>query len=192
MFSKAISLGLLATLVGMGVLGITPASTVHAQEGTPPPDSGCIACHENLYFLHDTGKSFCLCAKKMSCTCCHGGNPESLVEDEAHLDMVVNPVIEEGATCQKCHAADTQAHIEKFATVAGVSPFHPTPGSSTPIPAEAFLLPVDARPIANIPARLLQPWRLVVLGVLGVALAGLLVFGYRCWKADCLTRNRPQ
>jgi hypothetical protein len=30
----------------------------------------------------------------------------------------------------------------------------------------------------------LEPWRLVGLGVLIIALLGIILFGYRCWKAD--------
>ena len=192
MFKKGFSFGLMATLAGMTILGLYPLSSVYAQEGGPSPDGRCISCHENLYLLHDTGKSFCLCEEKMSCTCCHGGNPESLVEEQAHLGMVANPAIDEGTTCQKCHTTDTQVYIEKFATIAGVRSFHPTLGSPTSIPPQAIQGTVDANPIAAIPARLLEPWRLVVLGIFGIALAGIMLFGYRCWKTDCLMRNRPQ
>ena len=36
-----------------------------------------MSCHEDLYFLHDTGKLFCLNEKTaMNCVGCHGGNQQ--------------------------------------------------------------------------------------------------------------------
>ena len=31
----------------------------------------------------------------------------------------------------------------------------------------------------------MEPWQLAILSVLGIALIGIIIFGYRCWKADC-------
>jgi hypothetical protein len=36
----------------------------------------------------------------------------------------------------------------------------------------------------------LEPWRLVGLGIVMIALIGIVIFGYRCWKADCLAKLR--
>jgi hypothetical protein len=37
----------------------------------------------------------------------------------------------------------------------------------------------------------LESWRLVGLGVLIIALVGIMIFGYRCWKADCQAQSKP-
>lgn len=157
--------------------------SARAQSATPPGSEVCRACHENLYLLHDTGKAFCLCAQNMTCTCCHGGNPASFVEAEAHQGMVRSPVHGDTTPCQKCHPDDATARTEKFATLAGVSAFHLT------LPAPAVMAPASS----EIPATVfllhwLVPWQWAGLGGVGTALIVVLILGYRCWKADCLMK----
>lgn len=181
----------LAILTGIILLVLMVATPVAAQQPTPPPDTGCISCHEGLYLLHDTGKWFCMCAQQMTCSCCHGGNPDAFTEEEGHAGMVVYPNMSETLPCQQCHAADYQARLEKFAAVAGVSTFHP-PAPTLPITVQVAALPIDLQPAASIPARWLEPWRLIGLGLLAVALVLIAIFGYRCWKADCLFKERTK
>jgi hypothetical protein len=161
---------------------------VQADEGTPVPDSGCIQCHEDLYYLYDTGKWFCQCDTQMSCTCCHGGNPEALTEEDAHLGMALYPTRNGAQVCQECHPDDYEARAEYFAEVAGVSAVHgyvSTPTILAPAPSEIE----GPGTTSGIPARLLEPWRLAGLIVVALALVVLVFFGYRCWKADCLARR---
>ena len=55
------------------VMVSTPA-TVYADDPHPTSDNGnCITCHEDLYFLHDTGNWYCLKESPMACVDCHGG-----------------------------------------------------------------------------------------------------------------------
>lgn len=136
--------GIILVLIATGV-----TIPVKAEGATPPPESGCISCHENLYYLHDTGKWFCLCAEQMTCTCCHGGDPQSLNEDTAHTGMVLYPTRNEAGTCQQCHPQDYDARVEHFSKIAGVSSFHPpVPTSSPPAGISAGIqsaTPVPAR-----------------------------------------------
>lgn len=192
MFTKKYEFrGLLSLLIGIilimtGMLSIAP---VQAQEPTPSPDDGCISCHENLYYLHDTGKWLCQCTRQMTCTCCHGGNPDVFTEDEAHAGMVLYPTRNDASACQKCHQEDYETRVERFANIAGISPVHP------PIPT--------LTPVANISnhssdngsstwslIRLLEPWQQVGLGFLAILLVVFIILGYRCWKADCLVRDQ--
>jgi hypothetical protein len=130
-----------------------------------------------------------MCAQKMTCSCCHGGNPEALTEEEGHVGMVVYPNLSESSPCQRCHPDDYQARLEKFAAVAGISTFHP-PAPTLPVPVAVAALPVDLQPAPSIPARLLEPWRMIGLGLLAIVMVIIAVFGYRCYKADCLFKQR--
>jgi len=154
-----------------------------AQSGTSENGESCRSCHENLYLLHDTGKSFCLCAEEMTCTCCHGGNPDAGTAEEAHLGMTLSPVHAESIPCQQCHPEDADAHIEKFAAMAGVSSFHPPAPTQT-----AFAVIANPTSTAPAPLHWLESWQWIGLGGLGVGLIFLVVFGYRCWRADCLPK----
>ncbi len=177
-------------LVGVVLLALATlfANPVQAQEGTPPPDSGCTTCHENLYYLYDTGKWFCQCNTQMTCTCCHGGNAEALAAEEAHLGMVLYPTRNDATTCQQCHPDDYEARVERFAEIAGVSQVHPPP----PTPTNTMSIAVETEanvPGAGIQARLMEPWRLAGWIALGLAVIAIAFFGYRCWRVECLARG---
>jgi len=98
-------------------------SGVHAQAATPIADQGtCIKCHENLYFLHDTGNWFCIRESPMRCVDCHGGDPSSLKQEEAHVNRKVHPIINEDVSkCQECHPAECNERVMRFDQVAGIS-----------------------------------------------------------------------
>jgi hypothetical protein len=166
------------------VLGLSPAMAT----ATPPPPEGCVGCHENLYQLHDTGKWFCLCAQEMSCSCCHGGDPQATTAEAAHAGMVAIPLDEQPTTCVGCHSEDSDQRIAAFVARAGVRQFHPT------VAANSTSALANPPPIAGsfaTSAGLLEPWRLAVLSALALVMAGLVIMGYRCWKADCRSRQRP-
>jgi hypothetical protein len=176
-----------AFLLTLVFILFVPVTTVFADEATPEKDDGCIACHESLYYLHDTGKYFCLCAKQMSCTCCHGGNPQSLDEEEAHTGMVLYPTSQEAITCQQCHRDDYQTRVETFSEVAGIHEFHKVSLAIPSSPSEqAELIQVEFGD--GLVAKLLEPWRLtgLILAVIGMVI--IMILGYRCWKADCLAK----
>jgi hypothetical protein len=98
-------------------------SAVQAQEAIPTADHGtCIKCHENLYFLHDTGNWFCIRESPMRCVDCHGGDPSSLQQEIAHASRAAHPVIDEDVSkCQECHPAECDERVTKFNQMSGIS-----------------------------------------------------------------------
>lgn len=91
---------------------------------SPNHDSNdsCITCHENLYFLHDTGNWYCLRESPMTCTECHGGNPNALTLEKAHAGRAAHPVINEDISkCQECHPEQCDDRMEIFNQAAGIN-----------------------------------------------------------------------
>jgi hypothetical protein len=134
---KIIFLCWLITLMSIVIL-IVPSlepARAQAQMSTPFADHGsCIKCHEDLYFLHDTGNWFCIRESPMRCVDCHGGDPLSLKQEVAHASREAHPIVNEDvSTCQKCHPAECDERVAKFDQVAGISnvlvavPYQPEP-----------------------------------------------------------------
>jgi hypothetical protein len=175
-------------LAGLAVLLSTDAIPTHAQEPTPENDANCVSCHEHQYYLYDIGKWFCLCDAPMHCVYCHGGRTDSMVEEVAHEGLVLYPTREHAERCQVCHAEDYMSRVVTFETVAGVST---TPRPISTATAVAPVAQIE-EPLAWSLQRIiqLQPWRQVSIGVVLIVLVGVIIFGYRCWKADCLPRTQ--
>ncbi|MDD5466995.1 MAG: hypothetical protein PHS96_04250 [Anaerolineales bacterium] len=95
----------------------------------PTGVEACRSCHELLYYNHDIGKWYCQCKTPVSCTGCHDGRSDTFVEEEAHLGMIANPLVDDAAVCKDCHLEDTPQYVERFAAIAGVHPIHPCPPS---------------------------------------------------------------
>lgn len=112
------------TMIFMGALAILflasmSASPVSAQ-GTPPPEEcQCKQCHEQQYYLYDTGKWYCLCKSPMTCVHCHGGNGKETNADLAHKDMLANPFVNDAVVCNNCHKDESQARVDEFVARAG-------------------------------------------------------------------------
>lgn len=159
-----------------------------AQDDSPSRDSACKGCHEDRYYLYDTGRWYCLCGKQRNCIDCHKGNDDTWIVDEAHDGLVVNPILESPDICQDCHPDDVQEYIDKFSAVAGIDPNAiPDP---TPTPYIPVALVSGKSPSTAVLEREARGWGwIAALGLLGAALAGVFVFGFRCWKADCLARR---
>lgn len=118
-------IGFPAILVGTAVMLMllsTPA-TASADGPAPTPNNGnCVVCHEDLYFLHDTGNWFCLKESPMTCTGCHGGDPTATTKEEAHNHRAAHPVVNEDISkCQECHPNECYDRIEYFKQTAGIS-----------------------------------------------------------------------
>lgn len=91
-------------------------------DGPTTDNSKCISCHEDLYYLHDTGNWFCLAESPMACVDCHGGDPNTLVKDEAHTNRVQHPVVNDDVSkCQECHPAQCDERVEIFDQNAGIN-----------------------------------------------------------------------
>jgi hypothetical protein len=173
---KTFYLGLLIGLMVVAFL-IFPSgepSLAHAQEVTPAADHGtCIKCHENLYFLHDTGNWFCIRESPMRCVDCHGGDPSSLKQEEAHVNRKAHPIINEDVSkCQECHPAECNERVELFDQTAGISqvlvaaPY--TPAYST---EESDSVRIDIPQSAQEPGSLLMFWEIIPLALIaGLAL----------------------
>jgi len=177
-------------ILGMLTLLLPQAITAGVQEPTPENDANCVACHEHQYYLYDNGKWFCLCDAPMHCVYCHGGRTDSPIEEVAHEGLVLYPTRNHAERCQTCHTEDYMSRVVTFETVAGVS--------STPLPIiaatpnEPAAALVEGLPSNPLLLRLsqLEPWRLVGMGVITIMLFGIMIFGYRCWRADCLAQNK--
>lgn len=114
---------LLAAVILVTLTALSMPSTVRADDPIPTPNNGnCIVCHENLYFLHDTGNWFCLNESPMTCVDCHGGNPSTLDQDLAHTSRAAHPVINDDVSkCQQCHPDECYDRVALFDRSAGIS-----------------------------------------------------------------------
>lgn len=122
MFAQKRIVWLFASLLAVGLALSLPISAL-AQEELPETPSNCIVCHENLYYLHDTGKHFCVTEARQRCADCHGGDPSATEKDAAHHHRSAHPVVNEDVTtCQQCHPTDCEQYVQKFSQVAGISP----------------------------------------------------------------------
>lgn len=113
------------SIVGLFVLAeaLSMPNEVYADDPIPAPTNGtCTSCHEDLYYLHDTGYWFCLNESPMTCVDCHGGNSNTLDKDLAHNQRSAHPVINDDVTkCQQCHPAECNDRVKIFGQTAGIS-----------------------------------------------------------------------
>lgn len=171
-------LTLLAAVILVTLTALSMPSTVHANDPVPVPDNGnCIVCHENLYFLHDTGNWFCLYESPMACADCHGGNPDTLDKDLAHARRAAHPVINDDVSkCRQCHPEECSDRVAFFDRSAGISdvlvaaPYTPSYSTDT---APAWEIQQGSR-------NLLAIWEFIpLLLVTGLALGIYLVLHKR-------------
>ena len=121
---KSIALIILISL-GFALLFTTAITQpVQAQAGvdlTTESNDSCIKCHEDLYFLHDTGKWYCVSKAPMSCTGCHGGNGKAIDKEQAHTNRAAHPIINgDVSRCQQCHPEQCDERVEIFKKEAGI------------------------------------------------------------------------
>lgn len=129
------SAGIALVGVVITIMSLSMSSKVYAQESHPFTENGtCATCHEDLYFLHDTGNWFCIREAPMRCVDCHGGNPKAITQNEAHMNRKAHPIVNEDISkCQECHPDECMDRIEKFDQAAGISavlvavPYQPKP-----------------------------------------------------------------
>jgi len=126
MFARKSSFTQIASLL-TGVLilliALSAPSIVYADDPTPvPPNNGnCITCHEDLYFLHDTGNWFCLEESPMTCVGCHGGDPTATTKELAHINRAPHPVLNDDVSkCQQCHPEQCDERVALFDQTAGI------------------------------------------------------------------------
>lgn len=92
------------------------ASATHKPETI---SNSCISCHEDLYYLHDTGKNYCVTEMEERCVNCHAGNSTVMDEEKAHAGLIASPQKENGTRCQECHTQDAQDRLATFASKGG-------------------------------------------------------------------------
>ena len=91
----------------------------YAAPVTSATVNSCFTCHEDLYYLHDTGKYYCITEHKDRCVNCHEGNANVMNKDESHFGLLAHPQKNDGAKCQQCHVGDTQERLATFASLGG-------------------------------------------------------------------------
>lgn len=105
------------------LVALSAPSIAYADDPYSTPDNGkCITCHEDLYYLHDTGKWFCLKESPMACVDCHGGNPTTTIKEVAHTNLAPYPVINKNVSkCKECHPDQYDERAKLFDQRAGIS-----------------------------------------------------------------------
>lgn len=168
------SLALTAVLL-VGILAL-PGKLEHVFAAQVPPQnssmsSSCLTCHEDLYYLHDMGKSYCMTEHKERCVNCHGGNPTVMNEDQSHLGLIAYPQKDNGAKCQECHVHDSQERLEKFASMGGYKPVIEV-SAYTPVSAA-----VTGSPEISEPNQIVEtlPWVVGAIVIFGLWLALVLL-----------------
>lgn len=156
------------TLFAIMILGFSQPANVHAaMDLQKTADNSCLTCHEDQYYLHDTGCWYCMTdAHKDRCVDCHEGDPAALMEEAAHIGLIKHPQENDGAKCLECHnpeekeemMATFEAAYGGFDTVVKAEAYTPTHFVKTGFPAV-----VEANPLVEYAGWL----------VLGVLLFGL-------------------
>ena len=108
----------------MAVLLVLPANatapTVRPADAATEP--ACNTCHDNLYYLYDSGKAYCTTEARSRCVDCHGGDPAALDEATAHAGMIAHPVTNgDVSSCRDCHGEEYEAYVRTFGDIAGYS-----------------------------------------------------------------------
>lgn len=190
MFFKMLYLTIMASiLVGVALLIPDRIGQAHAQEEIPPEDNSCMDCHEDQYYLYDSGKWYCLSETKVRCTECHRGRPDTMIKESAHEGIIANPLVNDAAVCQNCHPDDYRARVQIYASIAGISPT-PRP-YATYVPSPVISQSGESAGRMRL-LRFLPPgaWQVAGLSFFGVAFLVLLLFACRCWKADRCARSK--
>jgi hypothetical protein len=98
------------------------AASTPPQAEIPSSEPACNACHDNLYYMYDNGKAYCVAEARGRCVDCHGGDPAALDKATAHAGMAAHPVTDgDISSCQNCHPQDYDARIQTFGDIAGYS-----------------------------------------------------------------------
>lgn len=158
-------------LIGVLAFSAVPGRADAIQAVDINEESTCLGCHENLYYLYDTGKWFCVAKAPMRCVNCHGGDPTASDQAAAHQHRTAHPIINgDTTTCQHCHTGDCAEHVQQFDRLAGISQDIKVAVSTQPHA-------VSPRPIDPSPAPAVDPvsglWSLGGVVMLAAALGGL-------------------
>ncbi len=185
MFYKTLFLTIMASILVLAALLILGGTgQAFAQEENSAADSTCISCHEDRYYLHDTGHWYCLNETKVGCTECHRGRPDMIVKETAHEGLIANPLINGAEVCQGCHPDDYQARVQTYGSVAGIGPTHRPSVSYTPSSVSIPQTGESADGMRWLRALPAGGWQVAGFSFLGVSFLVSFLFVCRCWKID--------
>ncbi len=139
----------------------TPSRASAAQPAKLTTNT-CLTCHENLYYLYDTGKLYCITEHAERCVNCHEGNAAAIKEEESHIGLVLHPQENNGQKCLACHTNEvTQDRLAIFASEGG---FKTSIKADTYVPAVEVVTGFPVTPKAN---PIIENWKwLTYLSVL--------------------------
>ncbi|MBI5962352.1 MAG: hypothetical protein HY863_02660 [Chloroflexi bacterium] len=112
----AVAAALLVVLFGILSLPVH----VSAAQVTDTTPNSCLTCHEDLYYLHDTGKLYCLTDHSDRCVNCHEGNAALMNKEQSHQGLIAHPQENNGEKCQECHTQqEAQTRLATFESEGG-------------------------------------------------------------------------
>ncbi len=113
MFTKTNRWMFLLTVSLLVVLAAIFSLPVQASAQTAgASDNSCLTCHEDLYYLHDSGCSYCMTpAHRDRCVDCHEGDPTTMKVELSHLGMLPHPQENGGMKCLECHKQEDLAGV---------------------------------------------------------------------------------
>jgi hypothetical protein len=111
---------LTAVLFVIALAMLSLPSQASAEKMTDGVDNFCLTCHEDLYYLHDTGKYCCVTEHKDRCINCHEGNAKTMKVEGAHVGLVAHPQENNGEKCLECHTPEVvQTRLTEMASTVG-------------------------------------------------------------------------
>jgi hypothetical protein len=184
MFRKMLFLTITASILVETVLFI-PGGTGQAlaENEISPEDTSCIDCHEDQYYLYDSGKWYCLNETKVRCTECHRGRTDTMIQESAHEGLIANPLINDAVVCQNCHPNDYRAKVQTYSSIAGINP---TPRPYATCTPSALISQSGESTGGTRLLRALPPggWQAVGFIFWGIVFLVLFLYACRCWKTD--------
>jgi len=169
----------LLTLVCIVIITLSLNTPAQAQSiPTKGSEDKCMNCHEDLYFLHDTGNWFCIRESPMRCVDCHGGDPKAVTQETAHPNRTAHPVSNEDVSkCKECHPEECNERVEFFDQTAGISQVRVAAPYTAAYPTKSVInRTTDASQTEEQPGGLLVFWEIIPLAIIaGLALVNYLV-----------------
>ncbi|MFZ5880805.1 MAG: hypothetical protein ACOY0R_15670 [Chloroflexota bacterium] len=119
--TKSWFLVLAAALLVAGALTLLSRPVhVSAAQAVDASVNSCLGCHEDLYYLHDTGCLYCLTDHSDRCVDCHEGDAAALKMEAAHIGLLAHPQENNGAKCLECHTPEeARLRLAEFASREG-------------------------------------------------------------------------
>jgi hypothetical protein len=108
-----------ALLIGLLAMLSLPARA-SAEKTTDAGENSCLSCHEELYYLHDSGKHCCITEHADHCVDCHEGNKAVMSKEESHQGLLAHPQENNGEKCLECHTPEVvQTRLAEMASTVG-------------------------------------------------------------------------